>query len=41
MDLPLRHDSFGAALGTAAGYVLVLAVMTALLFGIPFLLFWL
>lgn len=40
MDLgPLEHDSFGAALGTAAGYGLVLVAMTLLLFGVPYLLF--
>ena len=34
-----NHESFRAALGTAAGYGLILAVMTVLLFGVPLLLF--
>ena len=33
------HGSFRAALATAAGYGLILAVMTLLLFGVPYLLF--
>lgn len=33
------HESFRAALSTAAGYGLILAVMTVLLFGVPLLLF--
>lgn len=37
--MDLRHESFRAALGTAAGYGLVLVVMTALLFGLPLLIF--
>lgn len=40
MDISSRErESFGAALGTAAGYGLVLAAMTLLLFGVPYLLF--
>ena len=33
------HESFRAALGAFAGYGLILAVMTLLLFGLPYLLF--
>ncbi|MFC6836343.1 hypothetical protein [Halomarina ordinaria] len=33
------HPSFRTAAGTAVGYLLVLAVMTLLLFGIPYALF--
>ncbi|MFC7136478.1 hypothetical protein [Halobaculum litoreum] len=40
MDLgPLDHESFRAAAGTLAAYGAILAVMTLLLFGVPFLLF--
>jgi hypothetical protein len=35
----LDHESFRAAVGTAAGYGAILAVMTLLLFGVPYLLF--
>ncbi len=35
----LEHESFRAALGTAAGYGLILALMTVLLFGVPYLIF--
>ncbi|MFC6787656.1 hypothetical protein ACFQFH_17890 [Halobaculum halobium] len=33
------HESFRAAVGTAAAYGAILAVMTLLLFGVPYLLF--
>ncbi len=40
MDLGhLDHDSFRAAVGTLAAYGAILAAMTLLLFGVPFLLF--
>ncbi|WP_435063090.1 hypothetical protein [Halobaculum sp. EA56] len=40
MDLgTLDHESFRAAVGTVAGYGAILAVMTLLLFGVPYLLF--
>ena len=40
MDIGTRdHESFRAAVATAAGYGAILAVMTLLLFGVPFLLF--
>jgi len=35
----LDHESFRAAVGTAAGYGVILAAMTLLLFGVPYLLF--
>ncbi|SHG54295.1 hypothetical protein [Halobaculum gomorrense] len=35
----LDHESFRAAIGTAAGYGAIVAVMTLLLFGVPYLLF--
>lgn len=35
----LDHESFHAAAGTAAGYGVILAAMTLLLFGVPYLLF--
>jgi len=35
----LGHESFRAAVGTAAAYGAILAVMTLLLFGVPYLLF--
>ncbi|WP_435195615.1 hypothetical protein [Natronomonas sp. EA1] len=33
------HPSFRTAAGTVASYTLILAVMTVLLFGIPWLIF--
>jgi len=33
------HPSFFAAVATVSGYLLILAVMTALLFVVPFLIF--
>lgn len=40
MDLSaLDHPSFRTAGGTAAGYLLILAGMTALLFLVPYLVF--
>ena len=39
MDQTTR-PAWVAALGTAAGYAVLLAVMTVLLFGLPFVLFW-
>jgi hypothetical protein len=43
MELPgeLDHPSFLTAVGTGVGYLVILTVMTALLFGLPFLFFWL
>ncbi len=39
MDLRgLDHESFLTGAGTAAGYGLILALMTVLLFGVPYLL---
>jgi len=35
----LTHPAWRAALGTAAGYLVILAVMTVLLFGVPYLAF--
>ncbi len=34
----LDHDSFLTGAGTVVGYGLILAVMTVLLFGVPYLL---
>ena len=40
MDLGhLDHESFRAAVGTFAAYGAILAAMTLLLFGVPYLLF--
>lgn len=41
MDLPgnFDHPSFLAAFGTGFGYLVILGVMTALLFGLPYLFF--
>ncbi|MFB6304444.1 MAG: hypothetical protein ABEH47_04710 [Haloferacaceae archaeon] len=41
MDLPasLDHESWRAAAGTGAGYLLILALVTLALFVVPFLLF--
>ncbi|MFC7098137.1 hypothetical protein [Halobaculum marinum] len=36
---PLDHESFRAAAGTVAAYGAILAAMTLLLFGVPYLLF--
>ncbi len=37
--MPEIHASFRAAAATAAGYAVILAVMTVLLFAVPFALF--
>lgn len=41
MTLPagLDHDAWGAALGTAVGYLLLLAAMFLVLFVLPYLAF--
>lgn len=36
---PFDHPSFATALGTVSGYLLILAVMTALLFLVPYAVF--
>lgn len=38
---PFDHPSFATALGTISGYLVILAVMTALLFLVPYALFFL
>lgn len=41
MELPGRfdHPAWTAAIGTVLGYAIALAVLTALVFGIPYALF--
>ncbi|MFC7073478.1 hypothetical protein ACFQJ7_00280 [Halovenus rubra] len=43
MNLPaqLDHPSFATAVGTIAGYLLILSVMTTLIFLVPYALFFL
>lgn len=39
MEIDLDHPSFRTALGTGVGYLLILALMTLLLFLVPYAIF--